>query len=408
MAVEPPVDRDALEILVAITEPVSPSENPTSELSRLLRAIVEALNGRAAVLQTADGRGGRFTVVDAVNLPEAVGEIDSEGLEDGKPWVPDDGAEIVIDEAPPESAVPEALRAAGLVHAIALPVRVRERALGVVWVAGDEPLAPDPLRRHAARAGAERIGRALEQTHLYETLERAMAQLLESDERMLWRIGLDIHDGPTQQLSVALLEVQLLEAELEDAEAAGAALPDRLRPSLARIYETLGGALYEMRELIGHLRPAQFEGRRLPELLGDATSAFEASTGATAELRALGEFPDERVSLSQKITFYRILQEALTNAHRHGRAGRVMVRLREGTAGITMEVRDDGAGFDPRLAMRAPADRPKARFGLLGMRDRAQLLGGTFEIWSRPGQGTLVTVFLPRWSRADRGTITGD
>ena len=406
MAVQPPVDRDALEILVAITEPASPAENPTSELSRLLRAIVEALNGRAAVLQTADGRGGRFTVVDAVNLPDAVGDIDGEPLDDGDGWMPDDGEEIVLGEAPAE-AVPEAFRAAGLVHAMALPVRVRERALGVVWVAGDEPLAADPLRRHAARAGAERIGRALEQTHLYETLERAMAQLLESDERMLGRIGLDIHDGPTQQLSVALLEVQLLEAELQDAEAAGAALPERLRPSLARIYETLGGALYEMRELIGHLRPAQFEGRRLPELLGDATGAFEASTGATAELRALGEFPDERVSLSQKITFYRILQEALTNAHRHGRAERVTVRLREGGAGITMEVRDDGTGFEPMAAMHAPAGRPKARFGLLGMRDRAQLLGGTFEVWSQPGQGTLVTVFLPRWSRSDRGTISG-
>jgi signal transduction histidine kinase len=237
-----------------------------------------------------------------------------------------------------------------------------------------------------------------------------MARILATDERMLGRIGLDIHDGPTQQLSVALLEVQLLGAELDDAEAAGAVLPESLRPGLERVYETLGGALHEMRELIGHLRPARFEGRSLPEVLGDAVTAFEARHGAEVVFERDSEMPEEGTSLSQKITLYRILQEALTNAHRHGHAARVRVRLRRDDAGTTLVVRDDGEGFDAEEVMRARPPGAHPRFGLVGMRDRAQLLGGSFAVESRPGAGTTVTVVLPLWRPSDRsglGTIAG-
>src|SRR5262249_8019700 len=158
-----------------------------------------------------------------------------------------------------------------------------------VWAAGPQPLHDDPVRRHAARVGAEAVGALLEQSRLYENLERAMAQILESDERLLGRIGLDIHDGPTQALSVALLEVQLLEAEPDDSERSNPTPPPKLRPGLARVYETLGGALTEMRELIGHLRPTQFEDRRLPDILDDAIRAWEVRTEGHVALLVSGD-----------------------------------------------------------------------------------------------------------------------
>ena len=395
-------DEGAVAALVSVTETPSEQDDPTGEMARLLRAVVDALGGRAAVLQAADPREGRFTVVGSVNIPALAPGLDNAPLSDGVAGqAHGEGLELDVDEG----TLPEALRVAGFNHALALPVRSSERSLGVVWVAGTDPLSEDALRRHAARVGAERIGTLLEQVRLYETLERAMAQILEGDERMLGRIGLDIHDGPTQQLSVALLEVQLLDADLNDAEASGAVLPDNLRASLNRIYETLGGALQEMRELIGHLRPAQFEDRTLPEVLSNAIRAFESQQGWAVDYQTLGEFPDQRVSLSQKITFYRILQEALNNAARHGAASEVAVRLREGPAGITMEVRDNGRGFEPDEVRRPTPGNPQARYGLFGMRDRAQLLGGSLEVWSRPGVGSLITVFLPRWRGAERGRL---
>lgn len=395
-------DDTGLHALMAVTAVAAEASDVASEIGRLLRVIVDALGARAAVLQAADTRAGRFTVLDSVNLPVSGGMDDQPLTEGAAGQAHFEGMELEVEQA----ALPDALREAGLSYALALPVRTAERSHGVIWVAGEEPLAEEPLRRHAVRVGAERVGSLLEQVRLSETLERAMAQILEGDERMLGRIGLDIHDGPTQQLSVALLEVQLLEADLDDEERAGAVLPDKLRPSLQRIYETLGGALQEMRELIGHLRPAQFEDRDLPEILQIAVRGFEAQYGVTVDSEAIGEFPDSRVSLSQKITFYRILQEALNNAARHGAATEVVMRLREGPAGITMEVRDNGRGFEADDVRRPTPGNPQARFGLFGMRDRAQLLGGSLDVWSRPGQGALITVFLPRWRAGERGRLS--
>lgn len=182
------------------------------------------------------------------------------------------------------------------------------------------------------------------------------------------------------------------------------ATPDFLRPALGRIYETVGGALHEMRELIGHLRPAQFEDRRLNEILQDAVANFERRADCAVEAEWEGEFPVNGVSITQRITLYRILQETLTNAHRHGAARNVRVRVVEDEAGVTLEVRDDGTGFDAESAQRAGARGPIARFGLHGMRDRAQILGGSFEIDSVPGSGTSVRVFLPRWGGASESS----
>jgi signal transduction histidine kinase len=256
----------------------------------------------------------------------------------------------------------------------------------------------------AVRLCAERLGASLEREALHHSLERAMAQILESDERMLGRIGLDIHDGPTQQLSVALLEVQLLEADLEEAQRNGVPMPESLRPSMGRIYETVGGALHEMRELIGYLRPAQFENRTLPEILSDAIIAFEARSGAEVEITHEGEFPRNGISITQRITFYRILQEALTNAHRHGQAAHCRVRLTQRPGGIALRVEDDGCGFEVDQAFRPRSGQPVARFGIHGMRDRAELLGGTFAIVSHRDRGTTVEVFLPRWRAEPEAT----
>ena len=297
---------------------------------------------------------------------------------------------------PGEEALPAALAAAGVPHALVVPVADASR--GLVIVAGDGPLDDDPLRRAAVTAGAARIGAVLDAVRMRDNLERAMAQILATDERMLGRMGLDIHDGPTQQLSVALLEVQLLEADIADAADQGLPTPESLRPALGRIYETVGGALHEMRELIGHLRPAQFEDRTLKDILGDALVAFEARADCEVESEFDGEFPVNGVSITQRITFYRILQETLSNAHRHGQAQRVRVLLSEDERGTALEVRDDGRGFDPEAVQRRKPGMPLARFGLHGMRDRAQILGGTFEAVSTPGEGATIRVFLPRWA----------
>jgi signal transduction histidine kinase len=155
-----------------------------------------------------------------------------------------------------------------------------------------------------------------------------------------------------------------------------------------------------MRELIGHLRPAQFEDRRLPDILQEAIAAFEARGDCRVEATWEGEFAVNGATATQRITLFRILQESLTNAGRHGRAALVTVLCREDEDGYALVVTDDGEGFDPEAVQRRRPGVPLQRFGLHGMRDRAQMLGGTFEVDSAPGRGTTVRIALPRWEGA--------
>lgn len=396
-----PEARDAhssagVDALVAVTACAAPPIAPQAAVDELLDAVAGALGAGAAALWSQEEAAGKGQVLDLRGFPDGA----ATRLEAPLARVAAAGGEIELPGAGAEDLA-DVLAADGLPHgcAMAVPGDIGSvGALGAVVVAGAAPLTRDPLRWHAARVGVRRLGTVLESVRLRDNLERAMAQILTTDERMLGRIGLDIHDGPTQQLSVALLEVQLLERELADAEeATGIVYPPALRPALETIYETLGAALHEMRELIGHLRPAQFEDRRLSDICRDAITAFEARNETHVVAQMDGEFPMNGVSVTQRITLYRILQEALNNAHRHGRARNVTVRLHEDAEGVRLSVADDGVGFDPEEVQRKRPGMPLARFGLHGMSDRAKVLGGTFEIRSAPGEGSEVRVFLPRW-----------
>jgi len=102
---------------------------------------------------------------------------------------------------------------------------------------------------------------------------------------------------------------------------------------------------------------------------------------------------DERLSYATETALYRVIQEALTNVARHARAEHVHVHLRRIASRITAVVRDDGRGFN--LGARPGHDTPSLGVGLLGMRERVSLLGGSFRIDSRPGQGTCISAEIP-------------
>jgi signal transduction histidine kinase len=390
---EPPPD--AVSALVEVTSCDADPARGDAAVAELTAAARRAAGASIAIAWALDplGRGGRAAAA------QGLGDGDAERLAALIAQVPADSGEAEIapgDEGP----LAAALAGLGAPAGLTVPASADGGARVVLLLAGEGPVAADPVRRAAARVAARRIGAVLDAIRLRENLERAMAQILEQDERMLGRIGLDIHDGPTQQLSVAMLELQLLEADLADAETADGPAPESLRPALERIYETVGGALHEMRELIGHLRPAQFEDRRLTDILQEAIAGFESRCDSRVEATWEGEFAVNGVSATQRITLYRILQEALTNAHRHGHASIVTVLCRDEEDATTLVVADDGAGFDPEATQRRRPGVPLQRFGLHGMRDRAQMLGGTFEVTSAPGTGTTIRVVLPRWEGA--------
>jgi signal transduction histidine kinase len=100
----------------------------------------------------------------------------------------------------------------------------------------------------------------------------------------------------------------------------------------------------------------------------------------------------ENLDAAKRTVLYRVAQEALTNVARHAKASRVDVNIREQNSAACMEIKDDGESFEVERRLHAKGSK---RLGLLGMRERVEMVGGTFCIESSPGQGTIVRVEIP-------------
>ena len=237
------------------------------------------------------------------------------------------------------------------------------------------PRTPEPAP--APPRDAEAASREISASH----------RLMHVTERELQRILLDIHDGPVQHMYAALSQLDLLRRGLEAADCADADAQARI----GRIRSLLESGLNEVRSFLGAFRPPEFEGRDLVTLVEGLAMQHEAHTDTTIDL--LVDAPLPQMPLPVKIAVYRVLQEGFSNAYRHGGADRVAVRMRRvvrtGGPRLRVSVSDNGHGFDPRTV------RPEKHFGVDGMRDRVEMVGGRFRLRSTPGRGTTIAVEVP-------------
>lgn len=215
----------------------------------------------------------------------------------------------------------------------------------------------------------------------------ASHRMMQVTEWELQRILLDIHDGPVQHMFAALSQLDLLRRALES----GGGMPAEAEDRINRIRQLLEGGLNEVRSFIGAFRPPEWEARGLVPLMEGLLLQHEAMTDMQVAVEVRGDVPDLPVPV--KICLYRVLQEALSNAYRHGGADRVVLRLRRverrGEPRLRMSVSDNGHGFDPG------ALRDGRHFGLQGMRDRVEMIGGRFRLRSAPAAGTLIGIEVP-------------
>jgi signal transduction histidine kinase len=225
-------------------------------------------------------------------------------------------------------------------------------------------------------------------------LERSAARersLVRASERRLGRLAFDLHDGALQHIAafgadLYLVRRQLLELLPEEHQAIGTA---RISDLDARIWE-LDRVL---RELAHSLEPGSLVRRPLPVVINDEVAAFTERTGVHVQQRIGGDFSG--MTVSQKIALIRVVQEALTNIREHANAARVRITITARTGRVEARVEDDGVGFHVARTLLDGAQR--GRLGLVGSSERIRLLGGRFDVKSRPGGPTTVSLSLPRW-----------
>jgi signal transduction histidine kinase len=214
--------------------------------------------------------------------------------------------------------------------------------------------------------------------------------LAEANERLLVRLGIDLHDGPLQQVHVLAQDVRLLRDQLElllDGASRNAVLG-----CFSDLESQLGELHRDLRDLAHSLEPRALLEEPLPDAVARELAAFERRTDVSTSLSLDGSFAG--LSDSQRIALLRVLQEALSNVRRHSRAKSVAVSLTDDGRGARLQIRDDGQGFAPEAGA---SGEHGSGLGLAGMRERLRLLGGTLEVTSRPGGPTTLAAVLPRW-----------
>lgn len=221
---------------------------------------------------------------------------------------------------------------------------------------------------------AERIGREL-------VAERGRRAAVE--ER--GRLARELHDTLLATLQGMHLSAQALHDLLAPEAGPGRQRAAVLAGQLSDSLQLAGG---QARDLLRGLRVDAPPGDRLDEAVGAAVRRWSATSGTPVACRLTPWPPDGGpVEAGLRYEVLRVLAEALSNVDRHSGAGRVTVTLTAGRS-VVLSVRDDGVGFDPRAPGRAD------RFGLLGMAERADRLGGALRIDSAPGAGTEVVLAL--------------
>jgi nitrate/nitrite-specific signal transduction histidine kinase len=310
-----------------------------------------------------------------VGVPLAVDEESIVG------WVAQTGEPILandVSEDPRYRAV-EALR--DTKSELAVPVKLGNNVIGVLDIESTDVDAFGEADLYTAQTLADQLAVAIDNARLYDET-RQMAVMEERN-----RMAREIHDTLAQGFSGIILQLEAAEQALSSDEQA-------LQRHLNQARNLARKSLAEARRSVWNLRPQALEQRPLADAIKQEVDRFCQSTGVKVQLNIIGDRRDLPPEVEAGVL--RIFQESMTNVRKHAKAAEVEVNLTFNESATELSVRDNGVGFKQQLSGDGEKS-PKKRdtFGLISMRERARGLGGTFEVQSQRGEGTLVKIAIP-------------
>lgn len=281
----------------------------------------------------------------------------------------------------------------GLVNAVILRValvplrQLEDTARRVAEGDATARVRPSPLADRELEALIEMFNTMLNAVHRYRTQLRGIAsRALHSAEDERRRISRELHDDTAQTLSALMVRLQVAR-DTKDPHVAERHL-DEIRTELARAAESV-------RRFARALRPAALDELGVVAATSEYGRSLCAASGLDIDVSEASL--THQLDPDAELALYRIVQEALSNVVRHAEATKVGVTFEDGVDRIVATVRDDGRGFVPEEEL----DRTGGGLGLFGMRERAEYVGGSVTIESRPGRGTEVRVEIPIANRGE-------
>jgi len=350
-------------------------------LNALLERAVEATRSDAGAVVLAEG-DLRLTVREARAIGSAGRSLDDQGA---SPFLWSVLTERRAAQWHAETDGPDPyLSALDLCCVLAVPLVARDDAVGVAFVGATADRAYTQEEQRLLEVLSERVALFIQNAALQERVLRAASEKTETDERLVSRIAHDLHDGPAQNMAVSLLRLDAVKEAVARGDWSPASQND-----LDLIRVALEASLKELRELSAGLNLPELAKMSLSDSIWEAVRQHERLTSSRVAVDSTA--PPDGVPLPVKIAVFRVLQEALNNAYRHGGTKEQNVFLRTRGRSLLIEVSDRGIGFDVDAVRGARG----GGLGLPGMRERIELLGGTLTIISSAGQGTRVVASVP-------------
>lgn len=222
------------------------------------------------------------------------------------------------------------------------------------------------------------VGPALENAKLKEDFT---IKIIEATEEERKRISREIHDGPAQMLANVLLRTDLINRTFNESGV------QKALEEIVSLKGMIRDALHEVRRIIYDLRPMALDDLGIvPTLKKYLHSVEEYNPTTEIHFNSLGEAV--RLQTNYEVAIFRLVQECINNAIKHGKSTEIIVTFIWKKDHVVMSIKDNGSGFDPKQSKRGS-------FGLMGMRERVELLNGKMEIQSAPEQGTAILVTIP-------------
>jgi signal transduction histidine kinase len=258
----------------------------------------------------------------------------------------------------------------------------------VELAASNLELKQEILQRKAAEEALKKSERhysqLLEQSdRLQEQLRRLSRQILSAQEDERKNISRELHDVIAQTLTGINVRLAALARE-------AATNTKGLDRNIARTQRLVEKSVDIVHRFARELRPAVLDDLGLIPALHSFVKIFSQRTHIHVHLKVFAEV--EKLDITKRTILYRVAQEALTNVARHAQAGRVEVNIQKLPDCICMKITDDGKSFQVDRVLHGNGSK---RLGLLGMRERLEMIGGHFDVESTPGKGTIVTAQIP-------------
>jgi PAS domain S-box-containing protein len=310
-----------------------------------------------------------------------IGEIRPDGVYVRAADGPDTAWHPYHSKAMAHPAVPamiEKLRIDGVVSTLCVPMFVGGKVTGFLSIRFRQRREFQSYEIELARALAHQAALAIQLVRLTQQSRRA-AVVAERN-----RLARDIHDTLAQGFMGVIVQLEAA----EDAEAQG--LREEMSSHLARASELARESLQEARRSVRALRPQVLEQNDLPVAFESLFEKMTVGTGLRTELIIEGQ--SRRLNFEVAENLLRVVQEALANALRHSSARTFLTRLIYEEESVRLKLKDDGTGFDPGASYEG--------FGLLGMKERVEAMGGQIQIESAPGTGTSIAIVIPSPDRA--------